>query len=230
MSERTSGANDPLNELIAGLSADTEFSDAMHSLAAQMSAVGHDRARLPDLDRPYYESSLADFLHTFHTEFLHLCNEYGIDCSSPHIPPEEYSVLETLIRHFFSLHSHELAGGDTIVAEQAVLVEPVQREGWRRAALLSPGERIVGKFVSPVVGDLPDDAAIMLSMGRNDSSLGESEESEISTGLGIGLALRSACILDEAGEGYANEFANNIIVVPIGTLGLTVHKINYRPE
>ena len=114
--------------------------------------------------------------------------------------------------------------GDTIAVEDALVVDFAEMDDEEDGApvvAVTTGQKLVGEFVAPGVGPLPD-SVYALTDGEVDSAQ-----------VGVGLIMQNPRVVDsETGEVFRDMFSGNQIIVSLGTVGLRLTKYVFidRPE
>ncbi len=215
---------DAFDELVSSLESDGAYAAEMHEINAgfieiEQAAVAAEHPGLFDPSRPNYSTAIDDVGRAIYDEYHELCGIYGADVHNPERTPEAFSQVQDEIAIFVYNLKRDLWSGDTVAATHALVVD-MRREGDDSLGVvsLSEGETLVGKFARPIIGPMPDEMSVF--------TLGESGDPPI----GIGLMLERPLIVEETGEAHADVFEGTEIIVALGTLGLSLHKITYRDD
>lgn len=213
---------DPFDELVASLQHDDSYTASIEELNAQFIGVEQQEARdkhpgLFGQHRPNFTTPITDVGQAIYDKFVELCGIYGVDINRPDQTPEAFEEIQQEIAVFVYGLKREIWQGDTISTQHALVVDMRREEDDAMGVVgLSDGEALVGKFVGPVIGPMPDE---MSALTRGE--LGDPP-------IGIGLMLEHPVIIEESGEAHADAFDGSKVIVALGTIGLSLHKITYQ--
>ena len=216
--------SDPFDELVASLRHDDDYTASIEELNAQFIGVEQQEARdkhpgLFGQDRPNYNTPISDVGQAIYEKFIELCGEYGVDINRPELTPEAFEEIHQEIALFVYGLKREIWLGDTISVQQALVVDMRREEDDAMGVVgISDGEALVGKFAGPVIGPMPDE---MSALTRGE--LGDPP-------IGIGLILEHPVIVEDSGEAHADVFDGSQVIVALGTIGLSLHKITYQDD
>ena len=228
MSEQYRG-DDSFDRLEEMFGDDSALRDTMASLSDEMewnerAALAAQYPGLFDEPRAYEEVDITATATEIHETFQKLCAEYSINPAHPDISPELLDEIDGELALAVYAMKKSIWSGDTIAVEDALVVDFAEMDDEEDGApvvAVTTGQKLVGEFVAPGVGPLPD-SVYALTDGEVDSAQ-----------VGVGLIMQNPRVVDsETGEVFRDMFSGNQIIVPLGTVGLRLTKYVFidRPE
>lgn len=227
MDERLDDGN--FSDFESLISADKVFVDIIAELsdAMEWNERAAMAARFPGLfeeSRAYQEIDITSAADKIHETFQKLCAEYSINPADLDISPELFDEIDNELAVAVYEMKKQPWAGDTLAAQQAIIVDVEaidENEPGVDVVGISDGTRLVGEFVAPAVGPLPDTLFAVTG--------GEIDTAQIS----VGLIIENPRIVDtETGEVSREMFAGNRVIVALGVVGLELHKYVFidQPE
>lgn len=215
--------HEDFDDIVAKLSEDSDFQDSIFELNDAMTeADSSDEDHSSDAVHPYYTEPINDVGEYIHQTFLDLCKVHNVDVNSHEQSYQLYTaVWQELALSVYAL-KNRLWPGDTIRASGAIVLD-LGSEDDTKIGLYSIGgsEAIVGRFHSPIIGAIPDEA-LLLTMGEGT----DSNKSPI----GVGLALEDAVVIDEFGDVHYDMFEGKNVVIALGSVGLSLEKLHFQAD
>lgn len=223
MSERSGSHDDDMfAALAAQLESDVDFANSMDAANSQLDdADAYEVAPRLTIDgetRAYHPESITDVGELMYSTFVELCAENGVDVNAEHQSVDDYGDIVEMLQ----LVAYQMKGrvwpGDTISASTAIILDMRGEDDDAAGVIGIPSdEQIVGTFVSPVIGPMPDEAHALAGDG------------EAVPPIGVGIALENTVTIDEHGTVHEGEFQGTVIIA-LGTIGLTLQRFHYYDQ
>lgn len=137
--------------------------------------------------------------------FKEECVEQGIDPNAADSSAEQYmAVSEAVCVEMYGLKG-ELWFGEVVTASDALVYEPnlIRRENTMRITGVFGGDKVIGIFRSPVVGQMPDETHAI--------TVGETDD----VGVGVGFILESPVLVDSEGNVHLDVFNGEPVIVSL---------------
>lgn len=223
MSERNKPSEDDIfAALAAQLEGDVDFANSMEAANSQLDDADTEdaapRITIDGMARAYFTESITDVGEKMYEAFVKLCQENGVDVNAHLQSVDDYgNITEMLMLIAYQLKDR-LWPGNTISASSAIILDMRGEDDDTAGVIGIPKEeKIIGTFVSPVIGPMPDEAHALAGDG------------DALPPIGVGLAIENAVTVDEYGETHEGEFTGPVIIA-LGTIGLTLQRLNYYDE
>ena len=162
--EEMFGDDSALRDTMASLSDEMEWNERA-TLAAQYPG-------LFDEPRAYEEVDITATATEIHETFQKLCAEYSINPAHPDISPELLDEIDGELALAVYAMKKSIWSGDTIAVEDALVVDFAEMDDEEDGApvvAVTTGQKLVGEYVAPGVGPLPD-SVYALTDGEVDSA------------------------------------------------------------
>lgn len=223
MSETTPqhGSSDEFDKIMAeNMSTHEGFSGALEDLDAadtkahfaELSAK-YERA-FGLYEAPHIEDSLDEVADEIHSIFTDLCQEHGINPNTLKSLNNAYAQISQDFNEKVAHLGDKIEYGDIIVAHDAVLLELGDR---MRILSISGDSKLVGTFVAPITGPMPDEADAIILNGPKELAVR------------VGFLLVDPILINQTGEIEHHAFESNQVIVTLGITGARLAKYSF-PE
>ncbi len=221
MSERLNDREEDIwAELEYGLLSDSEF--------AQQVGAANDELDMADLttpserhnlaNEPYYLEDVSDVADVLYDTFVRACQAAEADIHAEEQEDDTYDQIGQEIIYACMALKKRLFAEDVIASDRGIYVDARERAGEYHAFTLEPGEKLVGRFVSPIIGRLPDEAYYL------------AKDSAKVLPVGVGLRIEEPLVMTETGEAEERFADDSVIVIPLGIVGLRLEKFHFRSD
>lgn len=218
MTERlTGGEEDAWAELEHFLLSDDAF-------ARQVNAA-NDELDMADLSEPvavsqqeggpYRLEDITDVAKTLHEAFTLACQASGVDIYGHEQDEDDYDSAGLEVVYACHALREQIKPNDVVAASRGIYATVDPDNDTAMMFTLDPKDKLVGRFVGPIICRLPDEAYFIAGNG------------EQILPVGVGLELSQATILEESGE---TSTAHGRIAVVLGITGLRLEKFHFRSD
>ena len=170
------------------------------------------------VNSPYWLEDVSDVADTLQTAFTLACQAAGADVYAEDQEEDTYDEVSKEIIYACMALKKRLFADDVVASDRGIYVDARERAGEYQAFTLERGEKLVGRFVAPTIGRLPDEAYYLAS------------DSTKVLPVGVGLRLEEPLVMTEAGEAEERFADDSVIVIPLGIVGLRLMKFHFRTD
>lgn len=210
--QRHGGSDDTWAMLEAQLLADADFANVVNTIDDEIL-----KEQLAQND-PYYLEDITDAAEILYDAFVLACQASGVDIYSENQDEDAYdSVGQEIVLACHALRQR-LGVDDVIASDRGIYVDANEIDGEYQAFVLAPGEKLTGRFTSPAILRLPDEAYFLVG------------DSKRVLPAGIGLQLSDALVLRETGEAEERFSEKSRIIITLGISGMRLEKFHFASE
>lgn len=179
---------------------------------------------------PYYVGSVDKELDHILGHFYEYCQEIGVDIHADDITEDQMVQLIDEVGLETYRIKNALRSGDTVSISNALYQDMPLDEKERATPVIGneEGIKLQGEFVSTIVAYLPDSASVLMYISNGND--GQDREAPFDVPLGVGMILKDVSIVDHDGSRERYKDKDSMVIVALGTLGLSVEKHFYQSD